>query len=60
MSCSTEFASVGLMPNRQGANRLIRGLVAALLTLTSMVAAAETAAPAGPAPDLAEQYVLGG
>lgn len=47
------------MPGRQGANRFRRSLVAALLTLTSMVAAAETAAPAGPAPDLAEQYVLG-
>jgi len=47
------------MPDRQGANRFIRGLVAALLTLTSMVAAAETAAPAGPAPALAEQSVLG-
>jgi polysaccharide export outer membrane protein len=47
------------MPDRQGANRFRRGLVAALLTLTSMVATAETAAPGGPAPDLAEQYVLG-
>ncbi len=59
MSCSTEFASVGLMSGRHGAGRFRRGLVAALLTLTSMLAAAETAVPAGPAPDLAGQYVLG-
>ncbi len=48
------------MPGRHGAGRFRRALVAALLTLASMAAAAaETARPAGPAPDLAGQYVLG-